>query len=125
MSTESERKPTFWGTVALLLAATRKRSAGRRARQQQLLQNRSAGKGTDWSGLGSALFGIFMIALNGIAAGVLTTSVDAAQRVEIQRQGKIVVSGSFLELVNQIQNPRPDFPYYNVDSYGSTAYTDE
>jgi hypothetical protein len=100
MTTQLERKPTFWATVSLLLGAARKRSDGRRARQQQLLQNRSAGKSTDWSGVGFAFFILLMFLVNGSAAFVLHSAVETAQRVEVERQGKIVVSHWFLENVD-------------------------
>ena len=100
MTTKAERKPTFWDTVRLLLGAARKRSNGRRARQQQLLQNRSSGKSTDWSGFGFAFFVLFMFVLNGMAAFVLLSAVEAAQRFEVEKQGKIVVSSGFFRSVS-------------------------
>jgi len=100
MSTHSGHEPSFWGTVRLLLKAASKRSAGRRQRQQQLMQNRSDGKGTDWSGFGFFFFVLFMLFINGAAAFVLDETVKTAQRVEVERQGKIVVSKGFLEMVD-------------------------
>ncbi|MGD0737070.1 MAG: CPBP family intramembrane glutamic endopeptidase [Terracidiphilus sp.] len=123
MTPQLQRQPTFWATVKLLLAAARKRSDGRRARQQQLLQNRSAGKGTDWSGIGFALFVIFMFAINGFAAFVLSIAVQAAQRVEVERQGKIVVSNGFFDAVDGTANLQTDLPYSR--DYEPPDYKDE
>jgi len=105
MTARREGEPNFWETVTLLLGAARKRSAGQRMRQQQLLQNRSAGKGTDWSGLGFLMFVCFMFFLHGSAAFVVEFAVRAAQRAEVERQGKIVVTEGFFEGVAGNANP--------------------
>jgi len=120
MKTQPDRKPTFWGTVRLLLGAASERSAGRRQRQQQLLQNRTDGKGTDWASLG-----FFMLFINGAAAFVLKVAVETAQRIEIERQGKIVVSTRFLEFVwKPAYTPNPNNGS-DFDQSNSHAYKDE
>ena len=78
MNPEPSSPPSFWRTVRLLLGATRKRSAGRRKRQQELLQSRSKGNSLDWGGLGFALAVLFMIILNVMAAFVLSAAVESA-----------------------------------------------
>jgi membrane protease YdiL (CAAX protease family) len=125
MTTQTEGRPTFWGTVRLLLGASRKRSDGRRMRQQQLMQNRSAGRATDWSGVGFALFVVFMFVLNGFAAFVLQLSVETAQRVEVERQGKIVVSASFLRFAEKMAYAPWSSPDYSSNLLHSSAYEDE
>jgi len=100
MKSEHRSGPSFWRTVHLLLGAARKRAAGRRRRQQELLQNRAGKSSTDWGGLGFALTVLFMIVLNVLAAFVVTTAVDSGERVAVERQGKTVVSRTFLDAAN-------------------------
>ena len=82
MNSPAQGSPTFWQTVGLLLAASRKRAEGRRTRARQLLQNRSDGKGTDWGGLGFVFFVVFMIVINGMGAALVNMVVETAQRIE-------------------------------------------
>jgi hypothetical protein len=100
MKSELRSASSSWRTVRLLLGAARKRAAGRRRRQQELLQNRAGKSSTDWGGLGFALTVLFMIVLNVLAAFVVSTAVDSGERVEAERQGKIVVSRAFLDEAN-------------------------
>lgn len=94
------KQPTFWSTLRILLGAAHKRSTGRQKRQQELLSNRSGKKATDWGGIGFFFAALFMIGLNVAAAFVLRTAVTSAQRVEVERQGKIVVSRDFIDAIN-------------------------
>jgi membrane protease YdiL (CAAX protease family) len=64
-----------------------------------LLDQRSGRNSINWGGLGFAVFVFFMAFFNGLAAFVVSTAVESAERVEVERQGKIVVSRSFLELI--------------------------
>src|SRR5215469_15337778 len=98
MTQEFRTRPGFWNTVRLLLKATRSRSAGRRKRQQELLHQRG---GTDWGGFGYTLAILFMGVLNVGAAFVVRSAVEASQRIVAERQGKIVVSRSFIDGVEQ------------------------
>jgi membrane protease YdiL (CAAX protease family) len=102
MKTPIHNASNFWRTVRLLLGAARKRSAGRLRRQQELLQNRAGKSSTDWSGIGYALGILFMAFLNGAAAFVVDIAVESAQRIEVERQGKVVVSRRFLDAVNSL-----------------------
>ncbi|WBY08322.1 hypothetical protein PIB19_01995 [Sphingomonas sp. 7/4-4] len=95
----------FWKTVRLLLAASWRRSSGRRERQRELLGNRSGGKATDWSGLATIFSVGLMAVLHGAAAFAVIAAVDAGQRRETERQGKIVVHGWFLEEVRDAEKP--------------------
>jgi len=98
----------FWSTVRLLLGAVRKRSAGRRKRQQEIMQTRSGKKSSSMDGIGVGIglfFGIlFMAFLNGAAAFVVNLAVEAGQRIDVERQGRIVVSVSFLVDLQEIEN---------------------
>lgn len=93
--------PGFWRTVRLLLGTARKRSSGRRSRQQELIQERSGGKGTDWGQLGTIVTFLFMGALHIMAAFVIREAVDAAQWVKAKQDGKIVVSKSFFDAAQE------------------------
>ena len=99
MTTDLTTPVGFWRTVYLLLASARKRSRGRRQRQQELFQQRS-GSSTDWGFIGFAFAVLLMIVLNGIAAFVVRSVVSAGQQVEAERSGKIVVNRWFLDAVN-------------------------
>ena len=97
------KRPTFWTALWVLLGAARKRATGRQRRQQELLNQRSGGNGTDWGAIGTVLTAVFMIVVNVVAAFVLRTAVSSAQRVEVEQQGKIVVSETFLQGVSLYQ----------------------
>lgn len=90
----SEAAVGFWRTVWLLLVASRRRSDGRRLRQRQLLNNRGA---TNWGGLGQVLSVAFMLFLHGAAAVAVITAVEASQAIDFERQGKLIVSGWFID----------------------------
>lgn len=98
MNQNLRKGPSFWETARLLLRATRARSAGRRQRQQELLHKRG---GTDWGGFGYTLAILFMGVLHVGAAFVVRGAVEAGQRIVAERQGKIVVSRSFIDGVEQ------------------------
>jgi len=91
----------FWKTVVLLLKASRTRANGRQRRQQQLLNNRGA---SNWSPLAMVFAVIVMGVLNGVAAFAVIGGVEAGQRLDIERQGKIVVSNAFLRRVQVVEN---------------------
>ena len=119
--------PGFWRTVWLLLGAARKRSTGRRRRQRQLLASRSGRKATRFSGAGFAFAVLFMVILNILSAFAVQMAVEAAQRMEMERQGKIVVSRSFLFSVKGSQARRGRLPgdadagHSSWDPYSSEA----
>jgi membrane protease YdiL (CAAX protease family) len=120
-----EKRPlSFWSTVRLLLTATRARSTGRRKRQQELLQQRSKGA-TDWSGFGFAMAVLFMAFLNGGAAFILQMAVETGQRIEVEHQGKIVVSQSFLDGINSAQRVADASSGVIEDSIPATFYSSE
>ena len=89
--------PTFWKTVRILLANARTRSAGRRDRQQQLTGSakRSAASASSHPGLGFLLAMLFMAVLNGVAVFAVREAVLSAMRVELEQQGKLVVTLGF------------------------------
>jgi Type II CAAX prenyl endopeptidase Rce1-like len=97
MMSEAPTPPSFLRTVRLLLRAARTRAAGRRERQQQLLNRRAGKNATNWGGLGFVFTTLLMIFLNVAAAFVVRIAVDSGERITSERQGKIVVSSWFLE----------------------------
>jgi membrane protease YdiL (CAAX protease family) len=97
------RSPGFWRTLRLLLGAARRRAAGRSRRQKALLRHRS-GKSTDTLGrLGLLGVTAFMALINGLAAYAVRSAILAGQRIEVERQGKIAVSGYFFESLCEIE----------------------
>lgn len=102
MSSNLPSPPGFWSTVRLLLSAARKRAAGRQKRQQELLQARTRKRSINWGGFGFAMSVLFMVILNAFAAVLVRTAVVSGQRVATEREGKIVVSSSFLTTVNAV-----------------------
>jgi membrane protease YdiL (CAAX protease family) len=75
---------------------TRKRAAGRRKRQQELLNHRAKKSSFDWGGVSFVMALVLMALINGIAAFVVYTAVTTGERVEAELDGKIVVSRWFL-----------------------------
>jgi hypothetical protein len=65
----------FAATVRLLLAASAQRARGRRARQRELLNNRSDGKAFNWGVLGTILSVLLMVVLHSVVACAATTTV--------------------------------------------------
>lgn len=111
--TERPAPPKFWPTVRLLLRAARKRALGRQKRQNELLYNKSQGR-TGWSGVGFFFTVLFMALLNGMAGAAVYLAVDAGQRLDAERDGKIVVSAFFLSEVQQTERwpgARPPLNY--------------
>ena len=100
---ELPRPLSFWSTVRLLLRAARRRSAGRRERQQELLRQRS-NRAVDFGPFGVLIATLVMLAINILAAFFLRAAVRAAERVDTENQGQIVVSSEFLQTVKAETN---------------------
>jgi membrane protease YdiL (CAAX protease family) len=126
MTRDLPRPPSFLQTVRLLLSAARTRAAGRRRRQQELLNARAGKTATNWGGLGFALTVVFMAVLNVGAAFVVRMAVESGERVEAERRGKIVVSLRFLnaakiaETISEFSlstpDQTPDPPNYSAEA---------
>jgi membrane protease YdiL (CAAX protease family) len=101
--TPDVRPLSFWSTVRLLLRTARHRAAGRRKRQQELLQSRNKRSSTDWSRLGFAFTVIVMLFLNAGAAWVVRIATDSGERFEVERGGKIVVSRQFEDVLREAE----------------------
>ncbi|MGA2419283.1 MAG: CPBP family glutamic-type intramembrane protease [Candidatus Acidiferrum sp.] len=124
MKNERRSGPSFWRTLSLLLGAARKRAAGRRRRQQELLQARSGKEYTSWGGFSLALGMLFTVGLNILAASVVSVAVDSGERIEVERQGKIVVSHDFLNAAEFVYREPPNNRDEALDSldYSSEAH---
>jgi membrane protease YdiL (CAAX protease family) len=96
MKNDLPNSPSFWKTFWLLMATARRRSDGRGKRQQELLAQRRK-KSNDWSGLGFAMTVLLMVGVNVAAAFLIRSSVESGERVQVEREGKIVVSNRLWE----------------------------
>ncbi|MGA8407910.1 MAG: CPBP family intramembrane glutamic endopeptidase [Candidatus Acidiferrales bacterium] len=121
MSSERPTPPGFLATVGILLGAARQRAAGRRRRQQELFRQRSSNRSTDWGGFGFALTALVMTLLSIGAAYAVKIAVEAAERLQVERQGKIVVSSSFLDDVRSASQ----FSFPAADTYLANDYSTE
>jgi membrane protease YdiL (CAAX protease family) len=124
MKRQLPEPPGFARTVLLLLGATRKRSQGRRTRQQQLLQQKSGKSAANWGGLGSIVSVLVMVVLNVLAAFVVNMAVQSGERIQAESKGKIVVSQKFLEAVGEARLLYRDQPDA-ADQYLGQKYLDE
>lgn len=102
------RPPDFWQTVGLLLSASRRRGAGRRQRQRQLLQSRTGSSTNTLGALATVMAWLVMAFVNGSAAYVVQIATWHGQRIEAERQGKVVVSRFFLNAVRDVENNETD-----------------
>jgi membrane protease YdiL (CAAX protease family) len=84
-----------------LLKASRRRSAGRRTRQQELLNQRSGRHAVNWGSFALVIGALFAAFVHGAAAVSVTSAVSAAQRAAIEQQGKFVVSGYFYDWIRE------------------------
>jgi membrane protease YdiL (CAAX protease family) len=125
MMREPPSPPSFWNTVGLLLRASRKRAAGRRKRQRELLSSRAGKKATDWNRLGFAFTMLVMVFLNVAAAFVVRTAVSSGERFEVERQGKIVVSSWFLRAAKTAELSSEDAAKVNDQALDANDYRSE
>jgi membrane protease YdiL (CAAX protease family) len=121
MNSTLPNPPGFWRTVRILLIAKRARAVGRQKRQGELLRQRTGRQGSGLGSFGFVLAILFMAGLNIAAAFTLRTAVLAGQRLEKEREGKIVVSTLFLNQLESAKNaaggrysPPEDSPSYSV-----------
>ena len=68
---------------------------------------------------------LFMALVNGGAAFITQLAVETGQRIQVERQGKIVVSGSFLDLVNTEQRVAEATGGTIEDSIPATFFSSE
>jgi membrane protease YdiL (CAAX protease family) len=99
----ASRSPGFWRTVRLLLGAARRRGAGRTGRRKELLRHRTGKRVDALRWLTLIVTAVTMALLNGAAAYAVLSTILAAQRMEAERQGKILVREYFLESLRRIE----------------------
>ncbi len=128
MSATFPAPPGFWKTVWLLLDVARRRSAGRRRRQREILGRRTGKRGIGWGGLGGLIPVVVAAALNLAALVVIERGVAAGERVEAGQQGWIVVSNWFADRahdeqdrvaqfgVNRFEPDREMLPFYDAEA---------
>ena len=85
------RPPGFVSTVRILLAASARRSAGRRMRQRDLLWQRKGKGAADWSALGHRLFLFLTCILHAVAALTMIMLVAGANQTLAEQRGLMVV----------------------------------
>jgi membrane protease YdiL (CAAX protease family) len=93
--TQPISKPTWWGTVRLLLRNARRRAVGRRERAQQLLSQRTGKSASNFSAIGYFFSALLYIVVNVLSAFMMILAVGSGQRAEVEQQGKIIVSREF------------------------------
>ena len=103
-------------TIRLLLAASAQRARGRRARQRELLSNRSDGKAFDWGVLGTMFSILLMAALHSVVAFAIVSAVKPSPGPQLAPQGKIIVSTRFLEEVRSFESKTRDKAQANSGS---------
>jgi membrane protease YdiL (CAAX protease family) len=102
----ASNSPGFWRTVGLLLSTSRRRAVGRSKRQRSLLRHRT-GSETDTLGtLGLVMVWIGMAFINGVAGYVVHSAILAAQRVEVEQQGRIVVGHYFVKAIRDLESAK-------------------
>lgn len=95
--------PGFWTTLRLLLLTARKRGLGRGRRQRELLGQKLGKKAVDWQII-LVLVALAAAALiNSIAASFIIEATKAGQRIEIERQGQLVVHEWFLSRLREAE----------------------
>lgn len=110
---DQSRPLSFWRTLILLLRATRTKSNGRAKRQQQLMGHRT-GKISklrfSWPWVGFIFAILFTAVIHWVSAYFVYEIVISGQKVEWERQGKLVVDADYFDAMK----------YYNSDAGIST-----
>lgn len=118
--------PGFWRTVGLLLATARRRAVGRTERQRQLLHHRTGSEADTLGTLGLVLVWIGMAFINSVAGYVVHSSILAAQRLEAEQQGKIVVNRSyFVDRIRDLENAKSPDERKRAEERLENAYSGE
>jgi membrane protease YdiL (CAAX protease family) len=110
MTNHAAASPSFWTTVRLLLAVSRKRAFGRLARQRALLSQRGAKGSVGWSRVGFAFVVVLAAALNLGAGCELLLTISAAERAQASAEGTIVVGDWFIAAVADLKKQAKQDP---------------
>jgi membrane protease YdiL (CAAX protease family) len=98
--------PGFWSTVRLLLVNARRRAVQRQKRQRELMQYRTRKRSTlNLGRFGVILVMLVMAGLNGLGVALVYFAVISGERIQMEQQGKMVVSWDFRKNVGITENP--------------------
>ncbi len=127
MSGASLSPPGFARTVWLLLAAARKRAAGRQKRQQALLNQRRGRSAVSFGGLAIVLFTLFMAGINMLAAVGVAAAVNAGEAIALEHRGLVVVDAPFMHRLGVVEAKYPDraLSRQDIDRAMQRAYRGE
>ena len=123
--TSLARGPNFWQTVGLLLSVSRRRAAGRRHRQQQLLQFRTGSSANTLGALATLMTWLAMAFVNGSAAYVVHLTASHGQRIEAEQQGKVVVNSFFLDAIRDVEKAESKTDKKIAEDRLESLYRDE
>lgn len=96
MTSEGPLPPGTIRTLRLLLGTARRRAKARHRRQRELLRQRAPRAGVGSGGLFQLLPLVLSLTINVTAAILVTGLVTAAERVDAERQGRIVAERWFV-----------------------------
>lgn len=116
------RIPDFWQTVKLLLSVSHRRAAGRRHRQQQLLQFRTGSSTNTLGALATLMTWLVMAFVNGSAAYVVQLAISQGQLIAVEQQGKVVASGFFLDAMRDVEKAESQTEKEQAEDRLETAY---
>ena len=97
------RPPGFWRVVWLLLSTSRRRALGRLAQQRAMMRQRVGRPSMNWAGLGFFVTVIVMLGLNIAGSFLVLRAVSGGERIDAERNGRVVVDRWFLEWVNHAE----------------------
>ncbi len=102
------RPPSSVRVVGLLLAAARRRAAGRRSRAREIIRSQTGRTGRRLLGFGGLLSLIVAIGVSVVSGLLVQDAVKAGQRIDAERVGQIVVGQDFVQRVRQARGGASD-----------------
>lgn len=97
----------FFRTLALLLKTANRRSTGRTAHQQKLLNHRTSTPSEGMMILGFIAMLFIMAVMHGLAAFTISRTAQEARRYEVERDGTLVVSDRFYKDLEKFKEADP------------------
>ncbi len=117
------RPPGSVRVVGLLLAAARRRAAGRRSRARDIIRSQTGRTRNRLLGFGSLLSLGLAIGLSVLSGLLVQDAVKAGQRVDAERNGQIVVGQDFVERVRRAKDSASDHASLPTETDTSLRYT--